>query len=884
MLTKLKAWFKLNNWKRITILALSFVAIILFVGLSFGLYSKKSTVTTEYKNGIQVSVKPTNEDATAVDDPLYNNQIFTNTSARLEEHFPDKNFTFAREANGVFTIKVTNVNTAAERTELLDYLVQKSQLVITSLDHKYGSDPFYDKDKDTAKLFVGTSNQPTDNSYSLSFQKGAGDNYSSNEVYTAGKQHKVDKVILWKNFDKLQEIVENDLATGVDNISDGKYQGEYYRYLFWNGLAPETDKDSAPPSDDPNAPTPEKFYFFKKVLKDREGKEYKPTDFLLTINPLDDYKNTATLNVSKEFQAANFKGDATALKKEFLDIQYWLNDYSLDNYLVSFINAARGPFAYWIFTTTVVSFFAILSIFAVLNYGYLGIIALLLLAVIVFLALAFLTAFIGDYDTITTAALLFSTLIAFDCITLFCEKVKREVAKGHSIPKALKTTIKVTNRGDYTKFAVLLLGLVTIFSFTTRFDPGFALLTVATLIFIPLVMLLGLRLLAKVFIGLRAVENNGRTVGFWKNDVEIKREEGEEETGQHLLEQIAFEQADQAKITTSKWFHHFQRVSAKGGLISLATFATLLVAAIAVFLGLFLSTPTGGFRLAPSIQEQIVLRIGGNDHDLDPSQVSAIKQVLINEGGISPEQIVVQNGTLLEVYLAKTFSNADLNKLTSTLISMYNVRIIQSQLINSQTFFVMKFALAAIVLALVTMCIFVLFWMKWTKALSFLVVAAVAVISFILILMLGLVELSPLVAVLATMCFLIFSLTTLNALVKFNEKLKTKRTAEMDHQTIRQLLDVVSFKNLRPTLITHGLFVGTFALFTIAWGALPWSLTLFLICFSLTNFVFSFFLLPLVLGGLETLRARTMRKHILNRYWETEKVHEQVFSGINNLK
>lgn len=187
-----------------------------------------------------------------------------------------------------------------------------------------------------------------------------------------------------------------------------------------------------------------------------------------------------------------------------------------------------------------------------LNYGYLGIIALLLLAVIVFLALAFLTAFIGDYDTITTAALLFSTLIAFDCITLFCEKVKREVAKGHSIPKALKTTIKVTNRGDYTKFAVLLLGLVTIFSFTTRFDPGFALLTVATLIFIPLVMLLGLRLLAKVFIGLRAMENNGRTVGFWKNDVEIKREEGEEETGQHLLEQIAFEQADQAKITTSK--------------------------------------------------------------------------------------------------------------------------------------------------------------------------------------------------------------------------------------------------------------------------------------------------------------------------------------------
>ena len=111
MLSRLKGLFKLNNWKRILIMVFSFISMVLFVGLSFGLYSKDSLPTTEFKNGLQVTIKTTNEDGSSVDDPFYLNQVFNNLSGRLQEKYPDKRFDLQRETNGVFNLKATDINT-----------------------------------------------------------------------------------------------------------------------------------------------------------------------------------------------------------------------------------------------------------------------------------------------------------------------------------------------------------------------------------------------------------------------------------------------------------------------------------------------------------------------------------------------------------------------------------------------------------------------------------------------------------------------------------------------------------------------------------------------------------------------------------------------------
>ena len=872
MLSRLRTLFKLNNWKRIFILVFGFISVILFATLSFSLYSKKSSPTTEYKNGIQVTIKPSNEDGTSINDPFTTGQVVGNITARLEEQFPDNNFTIDRETNGVLNLKVTDID-STNKGNFLDYLTKKEKLVITDLNQKIGQNPFYDKD--VSQLFTGTSGQPANNSYTLSFQK-QGSDYSSSEIFRLAKQNKIKKIIIWKNFDKLKEIVEND-----PEFDQGNYNNEYYRYLFKKGNAPETDSSASNP-DDPNAPTPEKFYFFKEKLVDKDGKEYKPTDFLVTINSVDDYNKSATLTVNKDFRSANLKVEEKDLKKELADIQFWLTNFSLNNYLVSDINANQGPFAYWMFITAITSFFLVLSIFTVINYGYLGIIAILLLSVITFISLIMLTVFIGDYDSWTTLAVLFSTLIAFDSIVNFCEKIKKEVKKGNSIPKSIKNTIKVTSKGDYMKSFVFTLGIVAAFSFTTRFDPFFALILVSTIIFIPFIMILLLRLLAKVFIGIESIENNGKTVGFWSNKFNIKKDT-DEETKEILLEQIKQDQISQDEITNSKSFQLFNRLTGKGLIVSIATFATLLIGGIIVFLVLFFTTESGGFRLAPVVQEQTILRIGNNEK-LTNQQVDEVKKELVNNFDIKEDQIKVQNSTLLEVYLANDFENSKINAISSTLISKYNLRVIDSKFTNSLTYMVIKFSLAAIVLALVVMCIFVLFWMKWTKALTLLIASIISVVTFTSLVMVSTVALSPIISTLGMISLIIFSLTNLNSLNKYHEKLKTKRIEEMNLKSIKLLINLVTFKNLKSTLIVNGFIGGTLILFTALWGALPFTVTIFLIIFTILNLLFMLFLLPFILCCLESWKAHILRKRIINSYWDTEKVHEQVFSGINNLK
>ena len=127
-----------------------------------------------------------------------------------------------------------------------------------------------------------------------------------------------------------------------------------------------------------------------------------------------------------------------------------------------------------------------------------------------------------------------------------------------------------------------------------------------------------------------------------------------------------------------------------------------------VFLVLFFTTESGGFRLAPVVQEQTILRIGNNEK-LTNQQIDEVKKELVNNSDVKEDQIKVQNATLLEVYLANDFENSKINAISSTLISKYNLRVIDSKFTNSLTYMVIKFSLAAIVLALVVMCIFVLF-------------------------------------------------------------------------------------------------------------------------------------------------------------------------------
>ena len=122
---------------------------------------------------------------------------------------------------------------------------------------------------------------------------------------------------------------------------------------------------------------------------------------------------------------------------------------------------------------------------------------------------------------------------------------------------------------------------------------------------------------------------------------------------------------------------------------------------------MFFTSPDG-FRLSPNTQEQTVLRIGDNENS-DPNKIENIKKDLTTQYQVPEGAIKVHSSNLIEVNLPNDFANEKLNSIATDLISKYNVRVIESRLIDTATIITLKFALISISVALIVMTIFVLF-------------------------------------------------------------------------------------------------------------------------------------------------------------------------------
>ena len=122
---------------------------------------------------------------------------------------------------------------------------------------------------------------------------------------------------------------------------------------------------------------------------------------------------------------------------------------------------------------------------------------------------------------------------------------------------------------------------------------------------------------------------------------------------------------------------------------------------------MFFTSPDG-FRLSPNTQEQTVLRIGDNENN-DPNKIENIKKDLTTQYQVPEGAIKIHSSNLIEVNLPNDFANEKLNSIATDLISKYNVRVIESRLIDTATIITLKFALISISVALIVMTIFVLF-------------------------------------------------------------------------------------------------------------------------------------------------------------------------------
>lgn len=883
MLPKLKKFFKLSSKKRLFILFFFFIFSGLFISLSFAFKSKDSKVSNDYSNGISLTINPTQEDGSQILEETYSKQLLQNLHKRLENAFPSSIVSSAYGVENVWNIDITNIaaNNLEQTNEIKNIIIEKNNLTLLPINATWSSQLFNSTYNNNS---VFNSASKSSGSYSLTF--------SSPSFYTWAKSQlgTNTKVIIWKNLEILKRIVKN----AIDNEG---YSGTLYEFLFLQNRTPE------------NQPTTEngttlKTYFFKDEFIDPlTNKSYKATDFIVSKNELSDFslsgQTKKTITISKDFGVANSNLSSNDIENEFLNVEYWISTYKLNNYVLSSRVANNGSHAYFFLMISLITIFAFVSIFVVINYGYLGIFAIILLAVIIFLALLMISVFFGDYDSFSVSAILLTLFISLDFIITFLSNVKKQFKLGNTVNKAAKNTIKNHQKNWYLKAIFLTLFVGIFYVVTSSVLNQFSIIILISCLAVTLVLIPCMFAVSKLLTGLKYFENNPKSIGFIKNknDKEIKQNVEKEITKdstsieileannekKELLEGSIIEFANQNEeqkynkfeksITSKKWIFIF--------------FGIILISAILMLIGNFINTGYtifNGWTLNNTIPNQFSMKISKIDNSLFTNEeISSIKQILFNNG-IQEKNISLFDLQTFSILMNTTLSNATINDISQQLTNLYNLVIIPSTIISSDTFLIMRFTMYGILIALIIICALVLIWMDWVKTLVLFLSFIISGLIMAFVILVGGVKFNLISATAIIFSFVLLLSFMLSFLSNIHHKLKLSRIELLTKDNIKKIVYYEFFKMIKLFLILNAIIIFTFVLFIVLYGSLPWQLLLLNIIFEFINISVLLLFVPKMLISFELRKARMMRKIINDNFWDTEKIKEQSFKGVNDIK
>ena len=882
MLPKLKKFFKLSSKKRLFILFFFFIFSGLFISLSFAFKSKDSKVSNDYSNGISLTINPTQEDGSQILEETYSKQLLQNLHKRLENAFPSSIVSSAYEVENVWNIDITNIaiDNLEQTNEIKNIIIEKNNLTLLPINATWSSQLF-NSTYNNNSVFNSASN--SSGSYSLIF--------SSPSFYTWAKSQNLGtKVIIWKNLEILKRIVKN----AIDNEG---YSGTLYEFLFLQNRTPENQ-----PTTD-NGTTLKTYFFKDEFIDPLTNKSYKATDFIVSKNELSDFslsgQTKKTITISKDFGVANSNLSSSDIENEFLNVEYWISTYKLNNYVLASRVANNGSNAYFFLMISLITIFAFVSIFVVINYGYLGIFAIILLAVIIFLALLMISVFFGDYDSFSVSAILLTLFISLDFIITFLSNVKKQFKLGNTVNKAAKNTIKNHQKNWYLKAIFLTLFVGIFYVVTSSVLNQFSIIILISCLAVTLVLIPCMFAVSKLLTGLKYFENNPKSIGFIKNknDKEIKQNVEKEITKdstsieileannekKELLEGSIIEFANQNEeqkynkfeksITSKKWIFIF--------------FGIILISAILMLIGNFINTGYtifNGWTLNNTIPNQFSMKISKIDNSLFTNEeISSIKQILFNNG-IQEKNISIFDLQTFSILMNTTLSNATINDISQQLTNLYNLVIIPSTIISSDTFLIMRFTMYGILIALIIICALVLIWMDWVKTLVLFLSFIISGLIMAFVILVGGVKFNLISATAIIFSFVLLLSSMLSFLSNIHHKLKLSRIELLTKDNIKKIVYYEFFKMIKLFLILNAIIIFTFVLFIALYGSLNWQFLLLNIIFEFINISVLLLFVPKMLISLELRKARMMRKIINDNFWDTEKIKEQSFKGVNDIK
>ncbi|TCG11204.1 protein translocase subunit SecDF [Mycoplasma todarodis] len=865
-------WLK-NKWVRIAILTTTLIGAILTITLGSALYTSKNTKTSiDYGGGASVTVQVIESNGEAANKEK-TQQVFDNIVKRVDPlgiNGVAQASTIGK--NGYITISKAAIKTDEEMQEFEDLIKTKPTLSIYNLQDKslFKNGLFVPGGVSPTEISGGkTIVHGTDNDYKVPFKENKAKAVQQNGSWVVSIELKNDqaarewgkattwmskqkdkRMVVWMNHQGLLDKILNDMPTS--GIIRQKFE-QANQNLFRTISIPNS-----------------KGAMWNKLFVN-EG-----------LQPANTYA-VSVASVNKPLFGNSFvitgNFNADSARKLAASINYGSANYDLQPKSTHFLTADYGQSAFRKALIAGIIVFALIAIFMMVNYGLLGALSTISIALYMFLTLTMFTVMRGEYSPETIAALIIGIGMSVDANIITFERLKSEVLDGATPNKAHSIANKLSLSTIFdANVTTLIVGFV-LFYFGTASVKGFSIMLILSIVFTLFVMLLFTRLISTLLVKLKLFDNRTYLLGVRKKRIKA----------------IANPKTEKLRnfdyMKHSKWF-----VVGSSLVVGASVIIFAVIAGIA-------GSMSRGINSSIEFSGGTIMSISANRENtkngkyLSSSDAKLMKEALVKENIISTddaevlykdqakEQAILQiksknaipNDQKFRDAITNYFKNKT-NKLDPKNYS-FEGQSVTSDVANA----LVKDAMIAIAIAMLAIVLYTLVRFKWTYSISAilalvhdgLIVTAVFVITRV--------EISP-VFIAGLLSVLGYSINdTIVTFDRVREKMK-QNVGELTKQKLRSIANEAIKDTIKRSLLTSFTTIVAVIVLMSFGNATKMAFNVAMLAGLVSGTYSSIFIATYAWVHLEAYSQKRSKARQQKNFWKLNGHEEQTVDGINDFR
>ncbi|WLP85345.1 protein translocase subunit SecDF [Mycoplasma seminis] len=865
MKNRWKKFLKLNNFKRLLISFITILSALLAIVFGSVFYiGKNVNKSIEYGGGIEVVVQVKKDGQQA--DAKLTEQVNKSLYERLTGGTGLNGITVSSEGDGKIRITKSGDITDSQRIEFENEIVDKPILTITNaqLQPLFYEGSFLMPSASVKSINNMEANELTPSKWIPPFKQNSASVFSNTQTGKTAVNLKLEnneavlqwtkatefisqqqdrRMLMWLNIEKLLFLAENkyprDWEASGHNLWNFIHVGNqaYSQITGINGQP-------------------------QYVANELKTNQFNAKEFLISEASVNQPLNTADVQITGNFTPQ----EATELANK---INFGLSDYELDVISNIYLNAdlKSSAFAYAMYAGIVI--FSLISIFMMVNYGLLGALSTISIALYIFLTLLLFTALRGEYSPATIAALIIGIGISVDANVITYERLKRQVYLGDSLKKSFRNAEKLSLSSILdANVTTIIVGFI-LFYFGTKEVKGFSVTLVLSILFTLIVMLVFSRMLATMLVNSGLLDDKLYLLGIRKKYINNKTKLGIKVENNNYLKQ-------------SKWF-------ALGSLIfiviGIIVFASVSGAKNELWAGFNRSLEfSGGTNIT------ISAAVGAQ---LTQQQAEELQKALLASpvGLDDAKTLIVLNKVsstsdnwAVSIKTMKTFSLEQMQEIKNLILTQDSaLKIVDYSISSTEAQKLVINAIIATAIAFGGIVLYLLFRMSWTYSLAAIIGLLhdfLMVLAFIVITRL---QVSTII-IAAMLSILGLSINdTVVTFDKIRETIKTQYAGKiLVKEDITYIVNSSIAETLKRSLYTSGTTILAILVLLCFNNATDFNFNIVML-FGISIGVYSsIYICSWIWSKLELHRQKVIAKRIQNGFWDVNHPDEQTFAGIND--